>query len=144
VRVEWTRSSHDFVGDPTQIVEYAVYRKIDPNLGAAATSATASSFDDLSPAAKENALMMLAAGWDFITTVPVLVDNEYAVVVPTLKDSTIVSGQYCSTFRVTALSATPGVFFHSPPDSGYSVDNLAPSVPTAAGGIATRKIVRVR
>ena len=129
VRVEWTRSSHDFVGDATQIVEYAVYRKIDPNLGAVAVPASAASFEHLSPAARENALMMLAAGWDFVTTVPVLAEDSYAVVVPTLKDSTIVAGQYRSTFRVTALTATPGVFFHSPPDSGYSVDNLAPSVP---------------
>jgi hypothetical protein len=51
------------------------------------------------------------------------------VVVPTLADSTIADGEYQSVFRVTALTATPGVFFHSPPDSGYSVDNLAPDVP---------------
>jgi hypothetical protein len=43
----------------------------------------------------------------------------------------MVSGQYYSTFRVTALTATPGVFFHSPSDSGYSVDNLAPAVPAS-------------
>jgi hypothetical protein len=127
VRIEWTRSSHDFVGDPTQVVEYAVYRKIDPGLGEAAIPA--STFDHLSPAAKENALMMLAAGWDFIMTVPVLAEDYYGVVVPTLKDSTVVAGLYRTTFRVTALTATPGVFFHSPPDSGYSVDNLAPHVP---------------
>jgi hypothetical protein len=31
---------------------------------------------------------------------------------------------------VSALTATPGVYFDSPPDSGYSMDNIAPSVPT--------------
>ncbi len=128
VRVEWTRSGHDFVGDATQIVEYAVYRKIDPDLGAV-TPVAASTFEHLSPAARDNALMMLAAGWDFVTTVPVLTEDSYAVVVPTLKDSTIVAGPYPTTFRITALTAAPGVFFHSPTDSGYSLDNLAPSVP---------------
>jgi hypothetical protein len=130
VRLEWTRSGHDFVGDANQIVEYAVYRRIDPDLSAAATTATATPLEHLSPAARENALMMQAAGWDFITAVPVLVEDSYALIVPTLKDSTVVGGPYLTTFRVTALTATPGVFYHSPPDSGYSVDNLAPSVPT--------------
>jgi hypothetical protein len=74
---------------------------------------------------------MQAAGWHFIVTVPVLVEESYAVVVPTLADSTIVAGDYQTTFRVTALTAAPGVFFHSPPDSGYSLDNLAPSVPAS-------------
>jgi hypothetical protein len=130
VRIEWTRSGHDFVGDASQITEYAIYRKIDSNLGGAAVSATPETFENLSPSARENALMMQAAGWDFVTTVPVLTEDSYAVVVPTLADSTIVAGSYLTTFRVTALTATPGVFFHSPPDSGYSVDNLAPSVPS--------------
>jgi hypothetical protein len=60
-----------------------------------------------------------------------LVEDSYAVVAPTLKDSTIAQGLHLSTFRVTALTATPGVFFHSPPVSGYSLDNLSPSVPSA-------------
>ena len=130
VRVEWTRSGHDFVGDPSQIVEYAIYRRIDPNL-----SLTASRDPDLlqgrSEAVRENAQLMLAAGWDFLLTVPVLVEDEYAVVVPTLADSTLAEGDYQSVFRVTALTSTPGVFFHSPPDSGASLDNLAPAPPQA-------------
>jgi hypothetical protein len=72
---------------------------------------------------------MQAAGWDFLIAVPVLTEDSYAVVVPTLKDSTVAAGAYYTTFRVTALTATPGVFFHSPPDSGYSLDNLAPAPP---------------
>jgi hypothetical protein len=111
-------------------VEYAVYRKVDISLGAQVEPTARPELTELSPAARENALMMLAADWDFVTTVPVLVEDSYAVVVPTLADSTIVSGPYQTTFRVTALTATPGVFFHSPPDSGYSVDNIAPSVPS--------------
>jgi hypothetical protein len=142
VRVEWLRSGHDFVGDASQIVEYAVYRQIDPSLSMTTASAmmrTAGgggpgaprkrSFEKLSPAAREHALVMQAAGWDFLATVPVRVEDYYAVVVPTLADSTIAEGQYQTTFMVSAVTATPGVFYDSPPDSGYSIDNLAPSVP---------------
>lgn len=129
VRVEWSRSGHDFVGDASQIEEYAIYRKIDPDLSVTAALVASQAFERLSPAARENALMMQAAGWDFLTVVPVRVEDHYAVVVPTLKDSTIVAGSYNTTFRVTALTGTPGIFFDSPPDSGYSLDNLAPAPP---------------
>ena len=75
--------------------------------------------------------MMWEAGWYFITTVPVRAEDFYAVVVPTLGDSTISDGQYYTTLMVSALTAEPGVFYDSAPDSGYSVDNLAPGVPEA-------------
>ena len=37
---------------------------------------------------------------------------------------------YYTTFFVSAMTETPGVYFDSDPDSGYSVDNIAPGVPT--------------
>jgi hypothetical protein len=133
VRVEWTRSAHDFAGDPSPIAQYAVYRKIDGGLGAlsARGGLEPAALEALNPAVRENALAMQAAGWDFLVAVPVLTEDSYAVVVPTLKDSTIAEGAYFTTFRVTALTAAPGVFFHSPADSGYSLDNLAPSAPSS-------------
>ncbi|MFH2052547.1 MAG: FlgD immunoglobulin-like domain containing protein [bacterium] len=140
VRVEWGRSGYDAVGDPTQVVNYAVYRKIDPALSGVTAIPEDSGLADLSPAAQQHVQGMLEAGWDFLRTVPVLGQDRYAVVVPTLADSTIAGGDYQSVFMVSALTATPGVFYDSPPDSGYSVDNLVPGVPqnmtvsyTAAG-----------
>ncbi|MFH2052546.1 MAG: FlgD immunoglobulin-like domain containing protein [bacterium] len=126
VRVVWTQSSHDLSGS---IAEYAVSRRIDPDLGGVPALPAESTLADLSPAARENALLMLAEGWDFLMTVPARAENHYAVVVPTLADSTIADGDYQTTFRVTALAATPGVVYHSLPDSGCSVDNLAPAMP---------------
>jgi hypothetical protein len=126
VRVQWTRSGFDFVGDPNQIVEYAVYRRIEPNLKAPSVTLDKSS---ISNAAYEHAASKQSLGWDFLMTVPVRVQDSYSVVAPTLADSTIAVGQQFSSFMVSALTATPGVFFDSPPDSGYSVDNLAPAVP---------------
>jgi hypothetical protein len=51
-------------------------------------------------------------------------------VVPTIGDSTLALGPYTSVFRIRAVTATPGTFFDSPPDSGYSLDNLAPGIPS--------------
>jgi len=112
VRIEWTRSGLDFVGASPQILEYAVYRKHDPTAAAGARRAPA------------------LEGWDYVTTVPAEADERYAVVVPTLKDSTAAAGAQYSTFFIRARTATPGVHFDSAPDSGYSVDSLEPHVPT--------------
>ena len=57
-------------------------------------------------------------------------DDIYSVVVPTLADSTIAAGQHWTAFLVRAATAAPTVFFDSAPDSGYSLDNLAPGAPT--------------
>ena len=60
--------------------------------------------------------------------VPARGETEYNTVVPTLADSTV-EGMYYSTFFVSAVSSDPFVYWDSEPDSGYSVDNLAPSAP---------------
>jgi hypothetical protein len=52
-----------------------------------------------------------------------------ALVAPTLADSTAGGGIQWSVFFIRALTAEPATYFDSAPDSGYSVDNLAPSVP---------------
>ncbi|NOZ74123.1 MAG: hypothetical protein GXO90_01925 [FCB group bacterium] len=70
--------------------------------------------------------------WDFITTVPYHGDDVYSFIAPTLVDSNATTGQtgdYWSTFVVTAHTMDPYQFFDSEPESGYSVDNLIPSVP---------------
>jgi hypothetical protein len=66
--------------------------------------------------------------WDYITTVPARGEESYNVVAPTLCDSTP-EGICWSVFFVSAITADPLVFFDAEPDSGYSVDNLAPSAP---------------
>jgi hypothetical protein len=54
--------------------------------------------------------------------------ERYAVTVPTLGDSTT-SGIWWSVFFVSAHTDDPQVYFASAPDSGYSIDNLAPLPP---------------
>ena len=67
--------------------------------------------------------------WDFITTVPWIGgEDDYSRVVPTLGDSTV-DTTYLSTFRVTAHTEDVDFYHDSEPITGYSVDNLHPSVP---------------
>ena len=130
VRVQWRRSGYDFLGHENQIVEYAVYREFDDSAKDIGRLVLNPGVARQSAQIEQNAEVMLAAGWDYVTSVPVLVQDDYAVVVPTLADSTIAEGLALSTFQVVGLTATPGQVYVSPAVSGYSVDNLAPNVPS--------------
>ena len=117
VRITWMKSANDVVGASPQIIEYAIYRRIDAGYK---PGVDASSIQPLGAA---------LAGWDFVTTVPAEAEDEYSVVVPTIGDSTIATGQHWTAFLVRARTATIGLFYDSYPDSGYSVDNVSPSAP---------------
>ena len=121
VSIHWTRSGLDFVGFSPQVTEYAVYRRIDLLL--------APLVEDGKEDNREGAMAWPPGEWHFVMTVPARAEDSYATVVPTLADSTISEGMYYTTFFVSALTATPGIYWDSDPDSGYSVDNLNPIVP---------------
>jgi hypothetical protein len=132
LRVRWLRSDNDYAGSTTPITEYAIYRRIDGGLrmspdlegsGAAITDVPARGEIPQPP------LAYPPGNWHFLATVPANCEDTYAAVVPTLADSTIAEGMYHTVFFVRARTASPAVYFDSPPDSGYSVDNLAPGVP---------------
>ena len=114
VRVVWSPSRFDTQGSEYLVTEYSVYRRFDDGLAKSGNPA---------PPYPEGS-------WDFITTVPADMETTYAAVVPTLRDSTASQGMAWSVFFVRTRTATPGVFFDSPPDSGYSVNNLQPDPPT--------------
>jgi len=67
--------------------------------------------------------------WEVVASVPALQQDEYTVRVPTVADSTA-AGVVWSTFVVSTHTTSPSVWYLSRPDSVYTVDNLAPSVPT--------------
>ena len=102
VRLTWERSGYDGYGGP-EITGYEIQRRQDD---------------------------LKAAGWDFVTSVPAHGDAVYQAVVPTLCDSTD-AGTCWSVFRVLATTGSPYTFYASAADSGFSVDNLAPAVPTS-------------
>lgn len=100
---------------------YAIYRRQD-RAGAKATAVT----DEPADAGKD---LRRLAGWDCLGSIPARGDSLYQYVATTLCDSTLADSTCWSVFFVSALTPDPTVFFDSPPDSGYSIDNLAPSVP---------------
>jgi hypothetical protein len=132
VSISWTRSGYDYMGSPTPITEYAIYRKIDDGLFMSLDSKGPRTAHNDMPTQGDGPKHNLAyppGDWHFLMTVPADCEDTYAAVVSTLADSTITEGIYYTTFFVSALTASPGVYFDSPPDSGYSVDNLDPAVP---------------
>jgi len=114
VRIRWSPSRLDTAGSTEPIVSYGIYRRVDD--GALARDA-------------EPARHATAPGvWDFVRSVPATAEADYSALATTLCDSTE-SGVCLSTFFVRAQTGAPAVFHDSAPDSGYSVDDLAPNVP---------------
>jgi VWFA-related protein len=77
-------------------------------------------------------------GWVYAGEVPTGTpspDSSYTAIAPTIYDSTKTTGMFRTTFVVTAWTS-PLAFATSKPDSGYSLDNLAPGMPSSL--IATR------
>jgi hypothetical protein len=70
--------------------------------------------------------------WDFVGVVPFHGMEDYAYIATTLVDSnayTGPTGEFWSTFMVTAHTFNPWEFYDSEPMSGYSIDNLHPHAP---------------
>ncbi|MDP7126399.1 MAG: FlgD immunoglobulin-like domain containing protein, partial [Candidatus Marinimicrobia bacterium] len=67
--------------------------------------------------------------WDAVGSFNAVQDSMYFYVAPTLCDSTS-EGICWSTFKVSAHTTNPDIFYFSDILSGYSIDNIAPAVPT--------------
>ena len=111
----WDAGGWDDVDSQHPITGYAVYRRIDE-------LPRAPDGDEPRPAYPPG-------DWHYLTTVPAFGERMYSVVVPTLADSTISDGMHWSSFFIRAATADPLTFFDSPPDSGWSTDDLAPNAP---------------
>ncbi len=125
VRLRWWRSGHDRPGSTYPVTGYAIWRRIDGT--ALATKAGESA---VQPLAVQPARAYPPGNWDYVTTVPARGEDLYATVVPTLCDSSDLGICWSACF-VSALTDDPLLYFDSSPDSGYSVDDIAP--PTPAG-----------
>jgi hypothetical protein len=111
VRIEFTASSQDDAASLQPVTAYEAYRRVEPGF--------------MTPPVSDKRL----AGWEFVGSVPSHGEAVYNMIAPTLADSTISEGMHWSSFFIRAATASPFTFHDSPPDSGYSSDNLAPGVP---------------
>jgi hypothetical protein len=157
-RVYFTRSGLDFSGDSLQIVDYYVWSRIDDAALAARIRSEASLLPDqeIRPATVEATALLSESllgfrtvsiegrrflvsessamsgfppgTWEVVASVPSLQQDQYITRIPTLGDSTA-GGIAWTVHCVSAHTGDPSVWYVSPPDSGYSVDNLAPAPP---------------
>jgi hypothetical protein len=153
VTAHFTRSGLDFPDETTHpILHYGIWRRVDSAALVAAVNSAS-----LLPAKKSAAgdapdlsgmqvityqgktyvqsWSGVAASsfppgtWVWVATVPAVQQDTYIAAVPTVADSST-SGTNHSVFVLTAHTTAPPIWYASEPDSGYSLDNIAPSVPS--------------
>ena len=140
--LRWDASAADTLPD-SHIEYYSAWRLL-PEVGAGmavmAERAPAPVLSELGLTAdfsgEATRRLVTAAGdtWEWLANVPAHHVESYGLTVQSLSDSmgTDPGWQY---FVVTAHTEDPSIYFDSPVDSGYSVDNLSPALPSGFGGI---------
>lgn len=141
VRVSWTASDLDTTGTDG-IASYTVWRQAPASLAQAALRRGVRLLrGDEQPAAGERALRTTIAGtqtfyWENVATVAAQQLAGYSVVAATTSDSIAgASGNPRTVFMLEAVSGVDArAHWYSAPDSGYSVDNLPPALPSGFAG----------
>ncbi len=125
VRLAWGAALDDAPETDYIITEYSIWRRIDlpspPAMDGPDEPTTAT--------AAPVACVYPPGDWDFVKTVPAYGEATYSTVCETVCDSTLTGGICWSIFFVRAATEDPLVYFDCAPDSGYSIDNLAPAAP---------------
>ncbi len=150
VRLEWTASYLDQEAFPN-LDSYWIWRQVPAGLAASrvaqggewlddwlasartAASASATALPD-APAAGlylQDADATVAYAWEYVTSQPASAFPTYSYTASTTTDSIAGSNPY-TVFMVQARGSSYGTFWNSAPDSGYSVDNLSPAIPSPA------------
>ncbi len=80
-----------------------------------------------------SATSMPPGAWELVASVPALQAPEYLVRATTVVDSSA-AGTPWAVYVATTHSTTTSVWWTSEPDSGYSIDNLAPAPPVGLAG----------
>lgn len=130
VRVAWSKAPGDGIST-NPVTGYALWRRVDATAGA--NVVRVGSKEELIAQGFESNLGKrfvvadaASSTWDFVAWVPASGYETYSIVAPTLYDSSA-TGNHWSVFYVSGLAR--GANYESEPDSGYSVDNLAPFAP---------------
>lgn len=139
VRVTWSRSLNETDDNDPSVTFYSLWRRVDD---INKTERCDDNTDKQLPLAESAKTFKSKLGevWDFIANIPAERHDNYAYVAPTLADSTS-QGIHWSVFYVSAHTADPDVFYPSLPDSGYSIDNLAPAKPTGLTAYRSERTV---
>ena len=114
-KIRFTRSGVDYLAAALPVARYVAFRRDDPAPAAVSGQAGVGT--------------PLETGWTQVGSVDAFANDTYGIDVPTIGDSTIALGQYYSAFFIRAATDAPAIYYDSAPDSGWSLDNLAPGVP---------------
>jgi hypothetical protein len=158
VRIDMTRSLYDFIAEKAlPLASYQVWRRMDsPSLLQALADAgserkevelrevAAAEEDDIRlpdwPLTELNGRYFLPSPaspaadgfppgtWEFMHSVFATQQENYIINTTTVADSSGAGSNY-AVYVITAHTTTPSIWFTSLPDSGYSVDNIAPAPP---------------
>lgn len=131
VSVRWRRSPFDVPGS-SGVSEYTVWRATPWDGGKSGADQKPRVIGLSDPPIKSGARSISSAlggfAWEQVSSVTPHHFEHYAVTAPTLFDSTA-TGDGKHYFLVSAHSSDGALFWDSDPDSGHSVDNLAPPAP---------------
>ncbi len=122
VRLRWNRSAYDDITNPDRIKYYEMYRRYDSAVAKAAGA-------EQKPDKDTPQIRWPEGDWDSLGRVFAYGEDVYSAVVPTLADSTAEDGLQYSVYFIRAVTEEGVPFYDCQPDSGYSVDNLAPNAP---------------
>ncbi|MCK4304548.1 MAG: T9SS type A sorting domain-containing protein [Candidatus Eisenbacteria sp.] len=146
VMIRLTRSGYDFVDETEHLItNYHVWLRIDEVGAREAIRTEGVNLDDdrfgddstILDWQGKRYLVIPRGGdrggmppgiWASVGGFPAIQQDEYGFIAETLADSTMM-GIAWTIYCVTAHTANPVDWFASAPDSGYSVDNIAPCVP---------------
>jgi hypothetical protein len=147
VRVHLSRSGYDFSDEVAYpLATYFIWRRIDdPVVASMSLSTNKTALPALLskltfPTVEQDGRIFLDSAaaaasvfppgtWEVVQNVPGLQQEHYIAFIPTITDADPPDIPW-ETYVVTAHTTTPSVWFISLPDSGYSIDNIAPPVPT--------------
>ena len=134
VRLNWNASYLDAY-PANGVAEYRIWRQAPSTVAEAALRAGSARLESEPVAAHDRHGVFrttIASGqtyyWELIATPIAAQYPSYSIVAPTTGDSTALANPY-TLFMVDAATKTGTPYWSSPPDSGYSVDNLPPVAP---------------
>lgn len=137
VSVRWKRSAID-TRPSTYVTYYSIWRSILPVSGTMQGGVRLVTAADVGPDFSGPGHRFTVSGsntyyWEWIANVPAHYFEGYSFTAATLMDSTSANPAW-HYFLVSAHTPDQLVFRDSEPDSGYSVDNLAPDPPRRVSG----------
>jgi hypothetical protein len=145
VRLAWDGFPGDGIATDA-IANYSLWRRVDDVAGKVSAQELPNKEALYAAATRANVgkrfkVAQVSGWWDFVGIVPASSLDVYSTVAPTLYDSTA-AGVHWSVFYVAGHRRS-GQTVETAPDSGYSVDNLAPVAPGNVAASVVSSVVNL-